>query len=177
MIKFNPVKTTDVSYAFVENLLHESFPEEERRDDDMQRYNTDNNPLFTAYLITDDAENIGLITLWKLSGFLYVEHLATSPSVRNKGYGKMIMQALLHDFSDYTIVLEVELPEDDLSKRRIGFYERNGFKLCHKPYMQPPYRSGGTPIPMHVMYSGDRPIDDIFDKIKSEIYRNVYLVK
>ena len=170
MIKFNPVKTTDVSYAFVENLLHESFPEEERRDDDMQRYNTDNNPLFTAYLITDDAENIGLITLWKLSGFLYVEHLATSPSVRNKGYGKMIMQALLHDFSDYTIVLEVELPEDDLSKRRIGFYERNGFKLCHKPYMQPPYRSGGTPIPMHVMYSGDRPIDDIFDKIKSEIY-------
>ena len=113
MIKFNPVKTTDVSYAFVENLLHESFPEEERRDDDMQRYNTDNNPLFTAYLITDDAENIGLITLWKLSGFLYVEHLATSPSVRNKGYGKMIMQALLHDFSDYTIVLEVELPEDD----------------------------------------------------------------
>ena len=87
------------------------------------------------------------------------------------------MQALLHDFSDYTIVLEVELPEDDLSKRRIGFYERNGFKLCHKPYMQPPYRSGGTPIPMHVMYSGDRPIDDIFDKIKSEIYRNVYLVK
>ena len=40
MIKFNPVKTTDVSYAFVENLLHESFPEEERRDDDMQRYNT-----------------------------------------------------------------------------------------------------------------------------------------
>ena len=92
MIKFNPVKTTDTSYAFVENLLHESFPEEERRDDDMQRYNTDNNPLFTAYLITDDAENIGLITLWKLSGFLYVEHLATSPGVRNKGYGKMIMR-------------------------------------------------------------------------------------
>jgi ribosomal protein S18 acetylase RimI-like enzyme len=107
MIKFNPVKTTDTSYAFVENLLHESFPEEERRDDDMQRYNTDNNPLFTTYLITDDAEYIGLITLWKLSGFLYVEHLATSPSVRNKGYGKMIMQALLKIFPDSKIVLEV----------------------------------------------------------------------
>lgn len=177
MIKFIPVTTEDSRYTFIEELMHESFPVDERRDDDAQRYNTDHNQLFAAYLITEGEINIGLITLWKLDGFYYVEHLATSPQVRNKGYGKMIIQALLHDFSDYTIVLEVELPEDDLSKRRIGFYERNGFKLCHKPYMQPPYRSVGTPIPMHVMYSGDRPIDDIFDKIKSEIYRNVYLVK
>ena len=174
MIKFNPVKTTYVSYAFVENLLHESFPEEERRDDDMQRYNTDNNPLFTAYLITDDT--IGLITLWKLSGFLYVEHLATSPSVRNKGYGKMIMQALLNNFPDSKIVLEVELPEDELSKRRIGFYERNGFTLCEKPYMQPPYRKSGSPIPMYIMFSGTDSIDGMFDTITSEIYKNVYLV-
>ena len=171
MIKFNPVKTTDTSYAFVENLLHESFPEEERRDDDMQRYNTDNNPLFTAYLITDDAENIG-----KLSGFLYVEHLATSPGVRNKGYGKMIMQALLNNFPDSKIVLEVELPEDEFSKRRIGFYERNGFTLCEKPYMQPPYRKSGSPIPMYIMFSGTDSIDGMFDTITSEIYKNVYLV-
>lgn len=177
MIKFKRVTTADSAYAFIEELMHESFPVDERRDDDAQRYNTDHNQSFTAYLITDGEINIGLITLWKLDGFYYVEHLATSPQVRNKGYGKMIMQALLHDFSDYTIVLEVELPEDDLSKRRIGFYERNGFKLCQKPYMQPPYRSGGTPIPMRVMYSGDKSIDDIFDKIMSDIYRNVYLVK
>lgn len=176
MIKFNPVKTTDTSYAFVENLLHESFPEEERRDDDMQRYNTDNNPLFTAYLITDDAENIGLITLWKLSGFLYVEHLATSPGVRNKGYGKMIMQALLNNFPGSKIVLEVELPKDEFSKRRIGFYERNGFTLCEKPYMQPPYRESGSPIPMRIMFSGAYSIDEMFDNIISEIYKNVYLV-
>lgn len=176
MIKFNPVKTTDTSYAFVENLLHESFPEEERRDDDMQRYNTDNNALFTAYLITDDAENIGLITLWKLSGFLYVEHLATSPSVRNKGYGKMIMQALLDNFPNSIIVLEVELPEDELSKRRIGFYERCGLKLCKKPYMQPSYRKVGSPIPMYIMFSGIESIDDKFDNIVSEIYSKVYLV-
>lgn len=176
MIKFNPIKTTDPSYPFVENLLHESFPVEERRDDEMQRYNTDSNPLFTAYLITDDAENVGLITLWKLTGFLYVEHLATSPSVRNKGYGKMIMQALLSNFPDSIIVLEVELPEDELSKRRIGFYERNGFTLSERPYVQPPYRKSGSPIPMFIMYSGTDSIDEMFDTIISEIHKNVYLV-
>lgn len=176
MIEFNPINTTDLSYPFVENLLHESFPEEERRDDEMQRHNTDNNPLFTAYLITDDTENIGLITLWKLSGFLYVEHLATSPGVRNKGYGKMIMQALLSNFPDSKIVLEVELPEDELSKRRVGFYERNGFTLCDKPYVQPPYRKTGSPIPMYIMYSGTESIDEMFETITSEIHKNVYLV-
>lgn len=176
MIKFNPIRTSDGTYTFVENLLHESFPVEERRDDDMQRYNTDNNPLFTACLINDDEINVGLITLWKLDDFLYVEHLATSPNVRNKGYGKMIMQALLDNFPNSIIVLEVELPEDELSKRRIGFYERCGFTLCKKSYMQPSYRKVGSPIPMHIMFSGTESIDDKFDNIVSEIYSKVYLV-
>lgn len=176
MIKFNPVRTSDRVYTFVENLLHESFPVEERRDDDMQRYNTDNNPLFTVYLINDDDINVGLITLWKLDNFLYVEHLATSPNVRNKGYGKMIMQALLDNFPNSIIVLEVELPEDELSKRRIGFYERCGFTLCKNSYMQPSYRKVGSPIPMYIMFSGIESIDDKFDNIVSEIYSKVYLV-
>lgn len=176
MIKFIPIKTSDSRYGFVENLLHESFPAEERRDDEMQRHYTDHNPSFTAYLIMDDELYVGIITIWKLNGFHYIEHLATSPDVRNKGYGKMIMQTLLEDFKDARIILEVERPEDELSKRRIGFYERNGFKLCLKPYMQPPYRSNGTPIPMYVMFSGGETIDDDFDKIKSEIYSKVYSV-
>ena len=175
MIKFNPIKTTDPSYPFVENLLHESFPVEERRDDEMQRYNTDSNPLFTAYLITDDAENVGLITLWKLTGFLYVEHLATSPSVRNKGYGKMIMQALLSNFPDSIIVLEVELPEDEMAVRRIGFYRRNGFHLWDNvPYLQPSYGEGREPVPLCLMTAGDITFDGENDEKIRRIKREVY---
>ena len=86
------------------------------------------------------------------------------------------MQSLLNNFPDAKIVLEVELPEDELSKRRIGVYERNGFTHCEKPYMQPPYRKSGSPIPMYIMFSGADSIDGIFDTITSEIYKNVYLV-
>lgn len=175
MISFIPVKTTDSEYKFVEDLLHEAFPIDERRDDDVQRSNTDHNPLFTAYLITDKDLKIGLITLWKLNGFYYVEHLATSPGVRNKGYGKEIIQTILKEFHS-RIVLEVELPENELSRRRIGFYERNGFTLCRKSYLQPPYRKSSRPIPMYIMYSGTESIDGIFNEIKSEIYDKVYLV-
>ena len=88
MLQFTPLQTTDKDYSFVENLLHESFPEAERRDDVGQRDNVDNCADFTCYLISDDELLVGLITVWKFAGFSYVEHLATSPSVRNKGYGR-----------------------------------------------------------------------------------------
>lgn len=178
MIKFVPLTANDGRYGFVEKLLHESFPEGERREDERQRYNVDKNPLFTTYLIRDEVidTNIGVITVWSLDGFYYVEHLATSPAVRNKGYGNKIISSLLDRYRGSVIILEVELPEDEMSRRRIGFYERNGFKLSKKDYLQPPYRSGSYSIPMNLMFSGCDSIDDSFDKIKTEIYANVYNV-
>ena len=152
MLQFTPLQTTDKDYSFVENLLHESFPEAERRDDVAQRDNVDNCAAFTCYLISDDELLVGLITVWKFVGFSYVEHLATSPSVRNKGYGRKIM-------------------------RRIGFYQRCGFCLCEKEYVQPSYREGGETLPMFLMYAGTETIDKEFESIRDEIYRKVYGVE
>lgn len=183
MIKFTKLTTNHPGYLFVEELMHASFPKSERRDDILQRKNTDFNSKFSTYLITEDNNSteevsktetyIGFITLWNLDGFTYAEHLATSPKVRNKGYGAKIIEALLN-MVEGTIVLEVELPEDELSKRRIGFYKRCGFELCNKPYMQPPYRKDGESIPMHIMYTGKDNIDNEFNSIVKDIYLNVY---
>lgn len=79
MLKLTPIKTTDSVYSFVEQLLHDSFPLAERRDDEAQRDNTDHNPRFTCYFISDDELPVGLITAWNLDGFYYLEHLATTP--------------------------------------------------------------------------------------------------
>lgn len=179
MIELKRIKTSDIDYDFVENLLHASFPEVERRDDENQREITDNNPLFSPYLITDDEKsgvNIGLITLWDLGNFHYVEHLATSPEVRNHGYGAKIMEALKNKLNG-TIVLEVEKPEDEISTRRIKFYERCGFKLCYKDYVQPVYRKGGGTIPLYIMFYGTESIDENFEEIKDKIHFHVYGVR
>ena len=42
-------------------------------------------------------------------------------------------------FCGTPVVLEVEMPTDEMSKRRIGFYERLGFELDNQVYHQPPY--------------------------------------
>lgn len=131
MLQFISLHTTDQAYEFVENLWHGSFPESERREDEAQRYNVDHNDAFTCYLIAEDTLQVGFITVWTLEGFSYVEHLATSPLVRNKGYGRKIMEELRNQFPGL-LVLEVEKPVDEMSQRRIGFYQRCGFHLCEK---------------------------------------------
>ncbi|MFR3187212.1 MAG: GNAT family N-acetyltransferase [Phocaeicola sp.] len=173
MLKLTPIKTTDSVYPFVEQLLHDSFPLAERRDDEAQRDNTDHNPRFTCYFISDDELPVGLITAWNLDGFYYLEHLATTPLIRNRGYGKQIIQQI-KDLLPGVIVLEVEHPEDEMSRRRIGFYQRCGFQLCEKEYIQPPYREGGEEVPLFLMYSGTDSIDDAFDTIRQRIYKEVY---
>ena len=56
MLTFTKIQTNHKHYDFVEELLHQSFPLNERRDDDCQRFNTDNNPLFHCYLITENVD-------------------------------------------------------------------------------------------------------------------------
>lgn len=174
MLTFTHITTQHPQYPFIEELLHSSFPLEERRDDDAQRYNTDHNPAFSCYLICEKGKSIGFITIWKLKGFYYAEHLATSPDVRNKGYGKHIMEELKKQFTDQPIILEVERPEDEMSKRRIGFYQRCGFSLCTQDYIQPAYRKGGKEIPLYLMYIGTPEIDTCYPQIRDEIYQHIY---
>lgn len=177
MLTLRKIQTHEHEYAFVEQLLHISFPIEERRDDEAQRYNTDHNPKFTCYLITDHTEDnntlVGLMTVWNLGKFHYGEHLATSPDLRNKGYGKQIMQCLRERYPD-TFIIEVERPTDEMAARRIGFYQRCGFSLCEKDYIQPPYRKGGEEVPLYLMYTGTENIDKEFETIRDTIYREVY---
>ena len=180
MLKITPINTAHEGYAFVEELMNDAFPIEERRDNDKQRANTDHNPLFTVHFITDEKEdgtsvNVGFITSWNLGSFHYLEHFATGPQVRNMGYGKQVLSMVLGQMSGL-IVLEVEEPEDEMTRRRIGFYERNGFKICQKEYMQPPYRPEGNALPLKIMFRGQESLDMDFEHVRDTIYREVYEV-
>ena len=174
MITLTAIKTDHKQYGEVEKLMNLSFPQAERRDNDLQRFTTDNNPLFKCMMITDNEEFIGLVTLWDLDSFIYVEHLATLPQCRNRGYGLQIIEQLKSWAGSRILVLEVEKPEDEMSRRRIGFYQRCGFKLCQKDYLQPPYRKGEGMLALSIMFAGTDNIDNIFESVKRKIYENAY---
>ena len=178
MLQWERLDTKHRLYPFAEDLLHTAFPADERRDDAQQREYTDRKAEFAAYALTDGDEPIGILTCWHFCGgksenFVYVEHLAVAPSKRNGGYGAEILRSLKERHKGI-IVLEVELPQDEMSRRRIAFYERNGFELCRLPYLQPPYRPENTPLPMHLMFYGTASPAPLFNTIRDTIHRHVY---
>ena len=69
------------------------------------------------------------------------------------------------------------MPTEEMSKRRIGFYERLGFVLDHHVYFQPPYRKGEAFLEMRLMTHGELDLERSFERVKTIIHQNVYGVE
>lgn len=173
MMHFKRINTRDTLYPFVEVLLTTSFPKEERRDMELQRINTDCKSNFHCNLIMNDEHPIGLITIWDFKTFQYIEHFAIDKKYRNNGYGKIVLNRIKETI-DVPLILEVEEPTDETSKRRIEFYQRNGFILQNYPYLQPPYRKGDEWFPLKLMTCGEIDMVTMFEEVKRTIYTQVY---
>jgi len=177
MISIQHIRTTDKdNYRFAENLLTTAFPKEERRELSLQRKYTDHNKQFNNNILLVDEDPIGFISYWDFDDFLYVEHFAIDETKRNGGYGKLVLNVLKEKLQR-PIVLEVELPKDEISKRRISFYQRQGFQLWEKEYQQPPYRKGDNYLPMYLMIQGELNNSIDFDQVKDTLYKEVYLIE
>lgn len=169
-----PIQTTDTQYADAERLMTDAFPPEERRPIARQREYTDHNPLFHPHTVMENGKFVGLVNYWTLQGFTYIEHLATTPSLRGKGLGMRVLQQLTSK-TTAPIVLEVEPPTDEISVRRIGFYKRCGFTLWeHQKYMQPTYADHLPSIPLLLMVYGNLDEQKDFAHIYREIHTKVY---
>ena len=174
MIEIKQVKTENQElYGFVEELMHTAFPAQERRDTHQQREYSDSNPLFCNNVIVEDGKPVGMISYWDMGDFYYIEHFAIDPSLRNGGYGKRVLESIQTKLQG-PIDLEVEEPTEEMSIRRINFYKRLNFTLHEKPYMQPPYRTGDSGLPMLLMTYGDIDMEKDFDKVKNMLYKEVY---
>lgn len=115
----------------------------------------------------------GFLAVWEFESFTYIEHFAVDPALRNSGTGSAMLQELVKQYQK-PICLEVELPEDELTRRRIGFYERNGFVFNEYPYMQPPISKGKSPVPLRIMTYRNEITREEFQKMKEILYRRVY---
>lgn len=172
MITIERITTSNSDeYLYTERLLAASFPRDEYRALHQQRSNVDGNEAFCMNILCDDECPIGLLSYWRIDGYIYIEHFAIEGTKRNKGYGALVLKQLLK--TESKVVLEVERPTDETSCRRIGFYSRCGFEMCNREYIQPAYRADSNEVPMRLMACG---IDmaSCFEQIRNDIYRTVY---
>lgn len=159
------IKQTD--FPEIYRIMQASFPDDEYRPYEEQ-IALFQEPEYQIYYMP-----AGFLAVWEFESFIYIEHFAVDPSLRNNGTGSAMLQELVKQYQK-PICLEVELPEDELTRRRIGFYERNGFVFNDYPYIQPPISKGKSPVPLRIMTYGKGITREKFEEMKEVLYRRVY---
>lgn len=160
--------TTDVHYTDCERLYLDAFPPDERRSAEEERRLTDTEPHFHPHAIIHDGHLCGLANTWHLGGIRYIEHLAIAPSQRAHGIASDVLTILKAEGDP--IILEVEPPDTDEARRRVAFYEHNGFRLLSVDYEQPYRETDGTVenLKMNLMVWGQIPnLAEVVAEIKS----------
>ena len=163
------IKAEREDFHLIYSEMEKSFIRDEIRDRD-EALDTLNDEKYSIYHVVDGDTRVGFMTVWELSGFAFLEHFVTYEFFRNKGYGHRALSLLKEKFE--SIILEAEPPHEDIQKRRISFYERNGFIKNDFPYIQPPYRASDTGVRLILMSYPLSLCDP--DPYVKEIYKNVY---
>ena len=165
--------TKDNGFDEVYAIMDESFPETEYRPYAEQKALFDDAAYKICIKRDGDGETVGFLAVWDFDEVLFIEHFAVSPKKRNGGVGSDMLRELA-EMTKKPICLEVEPPEDDLTKRRVAFYERNGFVLNHYPYIQPSVSKGRPAVPLLIMTSGKAVGETEYLGMKKVVYERVY---
>lgn len=170
---FDRIETSD-AFERVFPILQEAFPVTELRTKQKQ-IELLQDPLYRLYAIQNEtSEDVGVLACWEMEqNWIYIEHFAIVPEKRNGGFGGHVLDCFLQEVKK-DVVLEVEVPNDALTKRRVAFYERHGFGLNAYPYLQPPLREGQGILPLRLMTKPSRIDVDTYEKYRLCIHKKVY---
>lgn len=136
----NVEHTEQQRWIQVWKLYEESFPEQERRkEEDHLRACEDDR--FFPLSVWDKNLLIGLMFYWEWDSYRYLEHFAINPELRGQGNGSQLLTNLQD--SEHTIILEIDPLINELSVRRLQFYERAGYTITPFRFVHLPYRKDG----------------------------------
>lgn len=155
-LQFIPFRSpADTGWAEAAELYRNAFPYKEQRSE-QEHLRALGDPRFQADGIWRGGEFIGILYHWHTKGWYYIEHLAISPALRGQQMGSVALSAFCRG---KRVVLEIDPPVDDISIRRLHFYERLGFVENPQEYLHPSFR---RPFETHrlVLMSYPAPLTD-----------------
>lgn len=170
MLTLKRISLNDELYSWACDLLEVSFPAEERRDCDLQRQ-VMSHPDYRLCAIMDGDAPVGVVGYFDAPDFIYFENFCISPDKRNGGYGSETLKLLTSQGK--TFILEIELPTDELTRRRKAFYERNGMVVNPYPHVMPHYRKDDSDLPLLVLTYGKQITQAQYDEFRRYLDVNV----
>jgi hypothetical protein len=155
-------------------LYIEAFPPLERRSLDQLVWMIENQPEMYFNAVEIDHKLSGFFIYWDMGEFYFLEHLAVYAHLRNKKAGLQIIHYMAAHL-DGLRLLETEPATDEVSIRRVKYYERNGYKIVDKNYVQPSYDRDEETHHLWIMGNRDSEhLPEFIEKIKTDVYRNNY---
>ncbi|MBQ9440631.1 MAG: biotin--[Paludibacteraceae bacterium] len=160
----------------VRRLYEASFPADQRRDWWQFMHIFRNEPRFRCLVICDGLSFRGFLCHWLLDSVVYVEHFAVLPEYRGNSDGSAALEHLKSLYAQ-PLLLEAENPDAcadrDIALRRLAFYERHGFRVFKRDYLQPIYRAGDQQVPLVLLTTGNGLSDDEVEKFCATVYAPV----
>lgn len=147
----------------------QAFPHDERRNE-RQFYTLFKNPKVKIFIVQENNDRVGYLILWHFENFYFIEHLEVFPEFRNQNLGSIILKELAKRHPH--LILETE-PDSygEKAEKRIRFYQKNGFSLIDKNYIQPAYEQDKNALNLYLMSNFS--VNDIKNLIK-DIHKTVY---
>ena len=154
-------------------ILSNNFPTKEIKEYNYMK-DTFHAWLYQVLTLKDNDQIVGIMSFYQHDDFRFIDYFAIDGSLKGKGMGSEMLQYFIN-LDDKMVILEVEHPEDEQSKRRIAFYQRNGLYLNDQfEYFVPPVRNLKHRLYFHLM-SSKRKINNIeFEKYYPQILKMVY---
>ncbi len=155
--------SSDPNFKLSWQTYFSSFPDYEKRTLSMHE-EAAKDSRFELKAIYDNEKYIGFIFYWDISPFIFIEHFAIDEKARNKSYGSKIINKVISDNPNSTIILEIDPPIDEISKRRLSFYSRLGFVNNDILHYNLPYKKDLELYRLNLLSHG-RLIDDLEYKL------------
>lgn len=165
-------RITEETFEEIFPLLENAFPVTELRTKEDQRALL-KEAAYVLYGVRKNGVFAAVFAVWEIDAFLFIEHFAVRKEDRNGGYGGALLDALICE-KGKPVVLEVEEPTDELTRRRIAFYERHGMVYNMYFYLQPPLRKENALLPLKLMTNPDGIDEETFAYYRKRLYEVVY---
>ena len=130
-------------------VYEQSFPASERRTrEDHLRALED--AAFHACAAVENGLLLAIVFYWQTEAFTFLEHLAVDSPMRGTLCGTRALQKLFAE-TPAPLILEIEQPADEATRRREHFYERLGFALQPYPHGAFSYQERTVCVPLCLM--------------------------
>ena len=166
-------QVTDVSnVGSFADIYQTSFPPNEIRplQDTLEMIRSNDD--YRLFVSTAAGRVNGFMLVYVLDTFLLLDYMAVRKDARGSGIGSAML-GYLRKSHNVPIILEVELPVDKASKRRVAFYRRHGARIMTDKYVLPSYVGENETMLLMAISHVPVPNSALLQIIRI-IYQNVY---